>query len=128
MSDLDAHETYRKQLQCARSGGSLAFQHQRECRRVAAGAVGRAAKQLLHVSNRATGRSHDRENACAVAARASHHHFDGVRRNCGAGTAGGCTGGQRLHSPSIISSAAKAADCRAQNAASRRMVGLGANV
>ena len=76
-------------LQRARNGGALAFQHQHKRRRVAAHAVRRAAKQLLHVCNRATSRSFNNDRACAIAAGAPNRHLDRIGRNNGWSASGG---------------------------------------
>ena len=55
---------------------ALAFQHQHQHRCVATNAVGRAAKQLLHVSNDATGRRLNNDFTSAVASRAPHCQFE----------------------------------------------------
>jgi hypothetical protein len=107
---LEAHEATCRAATAlrARNGGALAFQHQHEHRRVAAHAVRRAAKQLLHVRNRDTGRSLYNDRACAIAAGAPDRHLDRIGRNNGWCAAGG--GGRRLHSTIAISSAARAAE------------------
>jgi len=103
------------EMQRAHNGGALAFQRQHKRRRVAAHAVGRAAKQLLQVRNRATGRSLNNDRTCDIAAPAPNRHSDGSRRNNGSCAAGG--GGRRLHSTIAISSgcAARAAERSALN-------------
>jgi hypothetical protein len=83
-----------------RDGSGLAFQHQNKRRRVAAHAMGRAAKQLLHVSNLASGRHVNNNDACSVAERASNCRFDCIKRDNRQRRA--CGGGRRLHSAMAI--------------------------
>ena len=88
--------------------GALAFQHQHKGRRVAAHAVRRAAKQLLHVIDAASCRGFKKEQAAAISSAASNRHFDRtwlIGRGCGDGGGGGW-----LHSSSLISKLASATD------------------
>ena len=80
--------------------GALAFQHQHKLRGVAAHAVRRAAKQLLHVTNADICRGFKKEQAAAIAFAAPNRHFD---RRCGGGGGGGW-----LHSSGLISKSARA--------------------
>jgi len=117
--------TQSAKLQCAKSkGGALAFQHQHKRRRVAAHAVGWAAKQLFHVRNRrTTNRSLSNEHSCAIAAGAPNRQFDCI--NNGWCAVGG--GGKRLHSTIAISSAARATGRGALNATRTCLIWMGAS-
>ncbi len=98
---LEAHEANgRAAMRAQRRRPCLSAPTQASTRRSAAHAVRRAAKQLLHVCNGATGRSLNNDRACAIAAGAPNRHLDRIGRNNGWYAAGG--GGRRLHSTIAI--------------------------